>query len=87
MRAQKLPDTDSIDELARFWDSHDVTEFEDELEEVSEPIFERRTSMALCLEPDEIQAVEDIAKARGVARAELLREWVLEKLGQAKAHS
>ena len=37
-----LPKTDSIEELARFWDTHDLTEFESELEEVEEPVFERR---------------------------------------------
>ena len=34
-----LPQTDSIQELAQFWDTHDLTEFADELEEV----FERET--------------------------------------------
>jgi hypothetical protein len=37
----KLPDTDSIQDLARFWDSHEVTAFDSELEEVAEPVFER----------------------------------------------
>ena len=39
MRKRKLPNTDSVEELARFWDTHDVTDFEDELEEVTEPVF------------------------------------------------
>ena len=34
-----LPQTDSIQELAQFWDTHDLTEFADELEEVIEPVF------------------------------------------------
>ncbi len=42
MKASTLPKTDSIEELARFWDSHDVTEFEGQLEEVREPVFERK---------------------------------------------
>ena len=29
----KIPKTDSVTELARFWDAHDLTEFESELEE------------------------------------------------------
>ena len=33
MRKQKLPDTDSIEELAKFWDTHDLTDFKDDLEE------------------------------------------------------
>lgn len=41
MKKRKLPKTDSIQELAEFWDTHDLTDFEDELEEVHEPIFQR----------------------------------------------
>ena len=41
MKTSKLPRTDSIHELAKFWDTHDLTDFEDELEEVAEPVFER----------------------------------------------
>jgi len=34
-----IPKTDSIQELAEFWDTHDITDFFDELEEISEPVF------------------------------------------------
>jgi hypothetical protein len=46
---------DSIEEIARFWDSHDITELEDQLEEVKEPAFERKGGrrMVLRLKPDE----------------------------------
>jgi hypothetical protein len=43
MNTAKIPQTDSIEELARFWDSHDVADFEGELEEAVEPVFERET--------------------------------------------
>jgi hypothetical protein len=36
-----LPTTDSIQELAAFWQHHDVTDFESELEEVTEPVCQR----------------------------------------------
>ncbi len=39
MKNQQLPQTDSIQELAHFWDTHDLTDFEDELVEVTEPVF------------------------------------------------
>ena len=39
MNHTKIPQPDSIEELAQFWNTHDLTDFEDELEEVSEPIF------------------------------------------------
>jgi len=77
-----IPDTDSIEELAKFWDTHDVTDYEDELEEVTEPVFapNLRTSYLIRLEPQEAKEVEKIAKARGVERIALLHEWVREKI-------
>jgi hypothetical protein len=40
MQTAKIFNTDSIEELAPFWDNHDLTEFKDELEGVSDPVFE-----------------------------------------------
>jgi len=40
MNKPEIPQTDSIEELAQFWDTHELTDFEDELEEVTEPVFE-----------------------------------------------
>lgn len=42
MSTSKLPQTDSITELAQFWDEHDLTDYEDELEEVESTIFSPR---------------------------------------------
>ena len=82
MKSRKLPQIDSIEELAQFWDTHDLTEFSEELEEVIEPVFERNPEMTipLHLHPTELEAVKRAAQARGVPEAALLREWVLEKL-------
>ncbi|MGH9928525.1 MAG: hypothetical protein ACREA9_04750 [Pyrinomonadaceae bacterium] len=43
MKTERLPVTDSIQELAKFWDTHDIVDFENDLEEVVEPVFGRRT--------------------------------------------
>jgi predicted DNA binding CopG/RHH family protein len=80
MRSPKLPQTDSIQELAQFWDSHNLTDFEAELEEVAEPLFERATTVALRLEPGEAAAVKQMAESKGLADIELIRQWVLEKI-------
>lgn len=80
MNIADMQQTDSIQELARFWDTHDLTDFEDQLEEVSEPVFEREAVVKIQLEPDEIEALNEIAKAKGVGSADLIREWVLEKI-------
>jgi len=79
---RKIPQTDSVAELARFWDTHDVTEFEEELEEVKEAVFEPQSKNVLrvALPPDEAAALHRIAESRGMEETELVREWVSEKL-------
>lgn len=81
MKAEALPTTDSIQELAQFWDTHHLTAFEDELEEVTEPVFAPRKALRLDLDSTEADAVRKLAEAKGVADAELIHSWVREKIG------
>lgn len=85
MSKPRIPQTDSIEELARFWDTHDLTDFEGELEEVSDPIFERKEGMVLKirLQPKEAEAVKRIARSRGIEQTTLIRQWVLEKIDRS----
>jgi len=82
----KLPKTDSIDELARFWDTHDLTDYEEDLEEVGEPVFVRTkgTSLSIDLQPAEAQRLTKIARAKGVKETSVVRQWVVERLQQSK---
>ena len=80
MKNPKIPQTDSIDELAKFWDTHDLTDFQDELEEVTEPVFERRTTLSIHLESEDAEAIKRIAQAKGVGSDQLVREWILERV-------
>jgi predicted DNA binding CopG/RHH family protein len=80
MSTKRLPRTDSIQELARFWDTHDLTDFKDQLEEVTEPVFEREATITVRLPTNEAEAVHQVAQSQGVADADLIRAWVLEKI-------
>ena len=81
MNKLKIPETDSIEELAKFWDTHDLTEFEDQLEVITEPVFQRQVeTVAVPLQSQEIQAVRRIAESQGVDHITLIQRWVLEKL-------
>jgi CopG antitoxin of type II toxin-antitoxin system len=84
MRKAKLPKTDSIQALAEFWDTHDSTDYEDQLVEVSQPVFVRRTTIAINLEPSEAKAVQQLAKVKGVSREELIRKWVLQQIARPR---
>jgi len=77
----KIPNTDSIRELADFWDTHDVTAFDDQLEEVADPVFTRaRNGVTVPLSGDERTVIRKIAASRGLDEAALIHEWVQEKL-------
>jgi predicted DNA binding CopG/RHH family protein len=84
MKTSKLPQTDSIQELARFWETHDLTDFEDKLEEVTEPVFASGDSIRLHLPSRDAKAIRQLAESKGVSQAELIRQWVLQKLARRK---
>ncbi len=76
---EKMIQTDSISELAQFWDTHDLTDFSDELVEVSDTVFVRETVVSIHLPLAEAEAVKQIAKSKGMDFTELIRDWVVEK--------
>jgi hypothetical protein len=78
MGDKTLPKMDSIQELAHFWDSHDVTDFESELEEAP-GVFDRN-AVTLQLQPNEAEAVKKLAQAKGLSEAVLLHSWIAEKI-------
>ena len=82
MTGGRIPETDSIEELAKFWDTHDLTDFEDQLEEVPEPVFqgEPGAKISIRLNARELESLRRLAIERGLEEAVLIREWVLERL-------
>ena len=80
MNRRKIPQIDSIQELAHFWDTHDLTDFEAELEEVSESVFELSTQLVVPLAPKELEALNALAEARNTSSADMIRRWVLEHI-------
>ena len=80
MNRKRILQTESIQELADFWDKHDLTEFEDEFEEVDQAVFEHQTIVTVRLEPEESQIVKALARSRGISHAKLIQEWVAERI-------
>jgi len=75
----EIPKTDSIEALAQFWDTHDVTDYEDQLTEVPSP-FKRSDVVRVPLTPAEHDALKKLASNQGVDESALVHEWVREKL-------
>jgi predicted phosphatase len=82
LKRPKLPETDSVEALADFWDRHDLTDFEPHLEEVTEPVFVRAkgASVSIELRPAEAQQLKKIARSKGVPETTILKQWILERL-------
>jgi len=66
--------------LAHFWETHDLADFFDELEEVNEPVFERQDVVTVRLEPQDVEIIKAIAKSRGISYRNLIQEWVIERI-------
>jgi len=79
MKKECIPKIDSIQELADFWDTHDLTDFEGELEEVKEPVFDKNTVLKIHLQRDEADSVMKIAESKCISYDDLIRGWVIEQ--------
>lgn len=80
-----IPEFDSREAEAEFWDTHDITDYLAELKPV-EVRFAKKLSEAMTLQLDTQTAAEirAIAKERGVGPATLMRTWILEQLRELK---
>jgi len=82
IRRNRPPAWDSIESLAEFWDNHDLTDFDHDLEDVSSPVFVRNKSASLRVDLPAREAgrVKRIAQAKGVDESTVVRQWILERL-------
>lgn len=84
-KKSKFPDFNkmSYKEEALWWDAHDITDFEDETEDV-EIIFDfnkpRNETVVLRLQEDIKEKIEKLARSRGLNLSTLARMWLIEKL-------
>lgn len=79
-----IPDFESYEEEADFWDTHDSTEFEWEPVEVkvSRPL---KVTFAIRLDPQTVEKLREVAAGMGTGPTTLARMWILEKLREHAA--
>jgi glutathione S-transferase len=82
----RIPIFANREEEAAFWDTHDITDYLDELKPVTmraaQPVQVRNLSANVQVRFDEEtdKKLEEQARTRGVKKATLLRMWILERL-------
>lgn len=62
-----------------------MTDFEDELEEVTEPVFRRadETTIQIHLPIQDLEQLRRVANEIGIDNPQLIQEWIHEKLQAA----
>lgn len=83
----KLPDFQSDEELINWFDTHDTSDYLDEMETVEKDFVVIRTPFLtspvdLHLRSDFFHAIETLADRRGIPYQLLIQTWLKEKLAQ-----
>lgn len=82
-RESKIPKFKTYEEEAHFWDTHDITDFENETENV-EIVFElnkpRGETIVLRVQKQVKDNLDKFARGLGLNLSTLARMWLMEKL-------
>lgn len=90
IKKKKLPDFNKMTykEEAHWWDTHDLGDYWDELEDV-EIVFEldkpRTESLILRVQPEVKKRLEQVARKKGLNKSTLARMWLMEKLQSSRS--
>lgn len=83
-RRDPIPDKfSSVQEAGEFWDSHDLTDYEDQTREVDFEVDLRRRVFLTALEPELAKKVAAYAHRQGISTETLINLWLDEKLAAA----
>ncbi len=77
--AKQIPRLGSLDELVRFFDSHDMGEYWDQMPEAQFEVHLTGEAQPIQLERDVAQQLERIARARSTTSQALVNAWLREK--------
>ena len=77
----RIPQFATREEEAAWWDSHDITDYLDELKPIKAR-FAKNLSEGLTvrLDPETMRVLRERAKRQGIGPTTLIRMWVMERL-------
>ena len=87
-KKNRIPKFRTYEEETKFWDTHNVTDFTDETEDV-DIIFEldkpRNETLIVRLQKDFKDKLEKTARSKGLNVSTLARMWLTEKLQSSRS--
>lgn len=83
----RIPEFKTIEEEAKWWDTHDITDYLDELKPVKVR-FAKNLSRGLTIRLDleTLSRLRKQAKEKGIGPTTLIRMWILERLQGEHLH-
>lgn len=70
----------TIEAAAEFWDSHDVSDYEDLTKEVAVTVALNRKRLLIAIDPDLAGKIESEAERRGLSTETLVNLWLSERI-------
>lgn len=87
-KVSKIPEFKSRAEEAYFWDTHDITDYWNEMEDVEIEFLDeprREETITVRVQPKLKERLEKLAKSYGINLSTLTRMWIIEKLRESQA--
>jgi len=85
---KQIPRFSSLEEMAEFWDTHDSSEYEFEPVEfeIAKPL-KSTWMLSIRLDKETFDALQAIAKPKGLGASTLARMWILEELERVRKNA
>ncbi len=82
---EPLPEFQSHEEMAEFWDTHDFTDYMDEFKPIKVRFAKKLSEgLHIRLDPESSAELQTLAQERGVGPSTLARMWILEQIKQKR---
>ncbi len=80
---KKIPKFMTDEDAARFWETHSFEDYHKDTKEADLKFTKKpKKTVAIRLDPKDIQSVETIAERKGLSYTSLLRMWIKEHLAK-----
>jgi hypothetical protein len=82
-KTKQLPTFNSLDDLVKFFDDHDMGEYSDKIHKVEFEVNIKKHTHLIAINADIANKLTDIARSQHISSAHLVNSWLKEKIRRA----
>jgi predicted HicB family RNase H-like nuclease len=80
-KKSRIPEFKSREEEAKFWDTHSIADYRDELKRVRVRVAKNLShGLTVQFDPETVDKLRTRAQKKGIGPTQLVRMWVIERL-------